>query len=175
MYKTPKNVDTLYCNQRKYRKYLKFNLEVPFIDISFGKAVKIMLKTTAKIFLIFILLVIVAVATGFTTYTLTKRLGDENAVEQVRAAQPPTEETNASAAPKPLPPQPKSVPDEYYNVRLEGTTIGVYSVNNGKEEFLYHANIYKNDLSADDLTLLQEGVNLMTLSELTGFIENFTS
>ena len=134
-----------------------------------------MLKTTAKIFLIFILLVIVALATGFATYTLTKRMGEENVVEKTRAAQPAVEETNSRTVPEILPTEAKPVPDKYYNVRLEGTTIGVYSINNGKEEFLYHANIYKNDLSADDLTLLQEGVDLMTLSELTGFIENFTS
>jgi len=117
-----------------------------------------MLKTTAKIFLIFILLAAVAVATGFTTYKLTKRLGEESTVTQTQAAEQEVKETASQPKTQTPPPSPKNLPEEYYSVRLEGTTIGVYSVNNGKEEFLYHANIYKNDLSADDLTLLQSGV-----------------
>ncbi len=135
-----------------------------------------MLKTTAKIFLIFILLVTVAVATGFVTYTLTKRIAEENLVETAEAAtsKDATNESDADTLSVPTS-EPVPVPSEYYTVRLEGATVGVYVINDGKEEFLYHANVYQSDLSADDLTMLKQGVKLMSLSELTGFIENFTS
>lgn len=134
-----------------------------------------MLKTTAKIFLIFILLVTVAVATGFVTYTLTKRIAEENLVETAEAAsKDKANESEATALSVPAS-EPVPVPSEYYTVRLEGATVGVYVTNDGKEEFLYHANVYQSDLSADDLTMLKQGVKLMSLSELTGFIENFTS
>ena len=135
-----------------------------------------MLKTTAKIFLIFILLVAVAVITGFTTYNLTKNAAMEKPVETVQAA---TTEPQASEPvgkrSSPVSTEERETLSDYYTVRLEGTTLGVYVINDGKEEFLYHADVYKNDLSAEDLVLLQNGVKLMNMSELTGFIENFTS
>ena len=143
-----------------------------------------MLKTSAKILLIFILLVIVAVATGFVTYTLTKRIADDDSVKKAETAESEKESDNPEAIAETA-----KVTDfknenkseksgdapEHYTVRLEGTTLGVYVINDGKEEFLYHADVYKNDLSAEDLNLLQQGVNLSDLSALTGFIENFTS
>lgn len=135
-----------------------------------------MLKTTAKIFLIFILLITVAVATGFVTYTLTKRIAEENLVETAEAAASKDSADKSEATSLSVPAsEPVPVPSEYYTVRLEGATVGVYVTNDGKEEFLYHANVYQSDLSADDLTMLKQGVKLMSLSELTGFIENFTS
>ena len=135
-----------------------------------------MLKTTAKIFLIFILLITVAVATGFVTYTLTKRIAEENLVETAEAAASKNSADKSEATSLSVPAsEPVPVPSEYYTVRLEGATVGVYVTNDGKEEFLYHANVYQSDLSADDLTMLKQGVKLMSLSELTGFIENFTS
>lgn len=134
-----------------------------------------MLKTTAKIFLIFILLITVAVATGFVTYTLTKRIADENLVETAEAASDASSQDSGANALSASADEVVPVPSEYYTVRLEGATVGVYAITDGKEEFLYHANVYQNDLSADDLTMLKQGVKLMSLSELTGFIENFTS
>ena len=135
-----------------------------------------MLKTSVKIFLIFILISAVALVTGFATYTLTKRVAEEKPVETVQAAV--QQEKPRSAGPgttSDAKPRKNETASEYYTVRLEGTTLGVYLIDNGKEEFLYHADVYKNDLSADDLKLLQQGVKLMDMSELTGFIENFTS
>lgn len=134
-----------------------------------------MLKTSAKIFLVFILLAVVALATGYVTYTLTKRVAEENIVETVEAApedqnSEPIRKTTAEHTT-----ETKELSPEFYTVRLEGTTLGVYVTNDGKEEFLYHADVYKNDLSSEDLNLLQQGVKLMDMSELTGFIENFTS
>lgn len=143
-----------------------------------------MLKTSAKILIIFILIVIVAVATGFVTYTLTRRIAREDMVETVEAAADETgDELNMTAHEASAKSDTKSEPrtedgeglPDCYAVRLEGTTLGVYVINDGKEEFLYHADVYKNDLSAEDLNLLQQGVELNDMSELTSFIENFTS
>lgn len=135
-----------------------------------------MLKTSAKIFLVFVLLVVVALATGFVTYILTRRVSEEDSVKTVEAAETEDEKTETvEVTVSEREPQDGDISQEYYTVRLEGTTLGVYAINDGKEEFLYHADVYKNDLSADDLVLLQQGVKLMNMSELTGFIENFTS
>ncbi len=135
----------------------------------------VMLKTAAKIFLIFVLLVSVAAVTGFVTYNLTKGIAEddgETVVRQVSAEAVPEEDMVAVPVDDIGEEPPES---EYYVVRLEGTTLGIYVAADGKEEFLYHADVYKNNLSADDLKLLQDGVRLMNISELTGFIENFTS
>lgn len=135
-----------------------------------------MLKTSIKILLLFILIAAVALVTGFTTYNLTKRVADEKNIETVQAAvyqekpQQGIRKTDTDSISEKA-----ETASEYYTVRLEGTALGVYLIDDGKEEFLYHANVYKNDLSADDLKLLQQGVKLMDMSELTGFIENFTS
>ncbi len=134
-----------------------------------------MLKTTAKIFLIFVLLVSVAAATGFVTYNLTKGVAEDDggaAIRQVSAETPPEDDLGVLPVGSGVEAMPET---EYYVVRLEGTTLGIYVAAEGKEEFLYHADVYKNNLSADDLKLLQDGVKLMNISELTGFIENFTS
>ena len=64
---------------------------------------------------------------------------------------------------------------EYYVVRLEGDDLSIYVVHNENEEFLYTEKVYKNSLSAQDLALLEAGVKLNSSSELTGFLENFTS
>ena len=53
--------------------------------------------------------------------------------------------------------------------------MGVYASFGGTEEFLYTENVYKNDLTKEDLSLLSSGVKLKNAEELTGFIENFTS
>lgn len=135
-----------------------------------------MLKTSVKIFLVFILIAVVALATGFATYKLTKRVAEEQTVETVQtvaAEEAPTQHIRETSGSKTS--EDNESQSEYFTVRLEGTTLGVYLINDGKEEFLYHADVYKNDLSADDLKLLQQGVKLMDMSELTGFIENFTS
>lgn len=134
-----------------------------------------MLKTSAKIFLLFILLVTVALATGFVTYTLTKRVAEENSISAVETVSAETVKPTAADKPQEQKSDTDSSLSESYIVRLEGTTLGVYVTDNGTEEFLYHTNVYKSDLSEEDLKLLQDGVRLMNLSELTGFIENFTS
>ena len=135
-----------------------------------------MLKTSAKILLVFVLLVAVALVTGYVTYNLTGRVAEERPAETVKAS---VNEMKSEEQLIPLRSKEKTEEqgnsDEHYTVRLEGTTLGVYVINDGKEEFLYHADVYKNDLSDEDLRLLRKGVELKDMSELTGFIENFTS
>lgn len=136
-----------------------------------------MLKTSVKIFLTFILVVLVGVGTGIATYTITRKLTAETPANAIQS-------TSAESTPVQSMPQKSDtqrtadIPDsalEYYMVRLEGTTLGVYVAYDGKEEFLYHENVYKNDLSAEDMQMLQSGVKLLSIPELTGFMENFTS
>ncbi len=136
-----------------------------------------MLKTTVKIFLMFVMVVLVAVATGLITYNITKKLTAETPANA--SATQPAEHTSAPR--RVDPPENVRTQDlsdkapEHYTVRLEGTTLGVYVSYDGKEEFLYHENVYKSNLSAQDIQLLQNGVEFLNISDLTGFIENFTS
>lgn len=125
----------------------------------------------------FILVTFVAVGTGFATYTITKNIMEEKASALTEAASVPdrypvevqaSTERVASGHDQPQ-------PFEYYLVRLEGDLLDVYVSHGGKEEFLYNKEVYKNDLSQEDTEMLIAGVKLQSASELTGFIENFTS
>ncbi len=136
-----------------------------------------MLKTTFKIFMLFVLVTFVAVGTGFATYTITKNIMEEKSAVLTETASVPdrypveSEDARESMASSHDEPQ----PFEYYLVRLEGDLLDVYVSHGGKEEFLYNKEVYKNDLSQEDTKMLIAGVKLKSASELTGFIENFTS
>ena len=136
-----------------------------------------MLKTTFKILALFVLLTVVGVATGLTTYTVTRRmLEEQNASAKVSET---VETRNDDAVSVGSDAEPKGNTSdtgfEYYLVRLEGDELNIYVSHNGKEEFLYNRDIYKTDLSNQDRLMLEEGVQLRSPSALTGFIENFTS
>lgn len=136
-----------------------------------------MLKTSVKIFLMFVLVVTIALATSLATYNITKKLTAEtpaNAADSVRlntAQETPSQDGQT---------QPSAIgtadrhPD-CYTVRLEGNALSVYVSYDDKEEFMYTTPISKNDLSAQDIQLLQGGMEFDAMPELTGFIENFTS
>ncbi len=136
-----------------------------------------MLKTSVKVFLLFTLLVATSLTTGFVTYTVTKRIIEEKAVTAQKSAEPytrtettvPTQKSDLEAE------KDTAVQFEYYIVRLEGNDLSVYVSHNGAEEFLYTERVYKNNLSSQDISTLEAGVKLNNSSELTGFIENFTS
>ena len=127
--------------------------------------------------MLFVLLVFVATASSLATYTATKRLIEKqntsDGFAQTRLL------TRERALPTVQPEaQPKTARDEefeYYLVCLEGETLNVYVSHGGKEEFLYNREIYKNDLSQEDVEILEAGVKLTSASQLTGFVENFTS
>lgn len=136
-----------------------------------------MLKTSVRIFLLFLFTVCVALATGFATYTVTRRMIEEEnssaaAATEAKAFPKATliSETNQSEERKD-----SAVQFEYYIVRLMGDELGIYVSHSGDEEFLYTEKIYKNNLSQRDIELLESGVKLKDTPELTGFLENFTS
>ncbi len=136
-----------------------------------------MLKTTFKVIMLFVLLVFVAVATGLATYTITRNMIEEqNAyAHQTSAIHQITNADNDKSKSTVQGEEAQTEKDEYYLVRLEGDSLEIYVVHSGREEFLYNRKVYKNDLSARDLEMLYSGVRLESASELTAFIENFTS
>ncbi len=126
--------------------------------------------------MLFVLLALVAVATGLATYTVTRNMIEEQFAyaHQTSAPQQITE-TDSNEREGDVSGTGSRNEDEYYLVRLEGDALEVYVAHSGKEEFLYNREIYKNDLSESDLKMLCNGVKLESASELTAFIENFTS
>lgn len=134
-----------------------------------------MIKTIGKMLVGFMLMLAVAAGSGYISYRVTsnilrREMADNSNTELVSAKQQEPvrlKDEDAEAY--------NAVSFDYYIVRLEGENLGVYASGNGREEFLYNEDIFINDLSAGDLELLQKGVTLMNLSELTGFMENFTS
>lgn len=136
-----------------------------------------MLKTTFKVIMMFVLLALVAVATGLATYTVTRNMTEEQ-LAQARQTSAPQQITETQADETDSDAQGRGTTEderEYYLVRLEGDALEVYVAHSGKEEFLYNREVYKNDLSESDLRMLHSGVILESASELTAFIENFTS
>ena len=130
-----------------------------------------MLKTTAKIILSFILVLLVAVATGVSTYFITTRLMNKDTPppDETQEANRDTNPTFRQSSVQP------EVPKIRYIVQLEGNALGIYVSQDGFREFLYHETIYPENLSPDDSQLLQEGVTFNSVAELTEFVENFTS
>ena len=133
-----------------------------------------MLKTVAKMFLGFLLMLIISAGSAYVSYLVTsnvikgrneteiKNVSAKRTEEKIKTVVPDKEETTVTLY-------------DYYLVRLEGELLGVYAVSDGHEEFLYNESVYVSDLSEDDLNLLGKGVILQSPSELTGFIEDFTS
>lgn len=136
-----------------------------------------MLKTTFKIFMLFVLVTFVAVGTGVATYTVTKNIMEEKASQVSETVSVPDKYPVESESGQGSVARRSEDPErfEYYLVRLEGDLLDVYVSHGGKEEFLYNKEVYKNDLSDEDKKMLIAGVKLKSASELTGFIENFTS
>ena len=136
-----------------------------------------MLKTTFKVIMLFVLLILVAVATGLATYTVTRNIIEEqNAyAHQTSASHQITDTDNDIGKNAVQAKEEQAEKDEHYLVRLEGDSLEIYVVHSGKEEFLYNRRIYINDLSERDLEMLHSGVTLESASKLTAFIENFTS
>ncbi len=131
-----------------------------------------MIKSVVKFSIVFILTALMAICATSTAYIVTKKVinSGDDAVKQgthapVDAAQAAEKEALEAKA---------LVPD-YYTVRLEGETLGVYAAFSEREDFLYNAEIYRTNLSAEDIRLLTSGVRLQNHAELTSFIEDYTS
>lgn len=141
------------------------------------------MKKAGIMLLMFAFVCVTAAASGFISYSLTVKMMDESAAvsarEELRA---PTATERREGIRNTMPESTSAVSDtapfteaDYYMVRLEGESLGVYACDSEKEEFLYNERIYTNDLSARDFSILEEGVHLGSISELTGFLEDFTS
>ncbi len=135
-----------------------------------------MLKTTFKIFMLFLLMVVVALSTGIATYNITKNIiEDESSSVAQASALSETRETSQVRGANVRNAENNREKFEYYLVCLDGENLEIYVYNDGEKEFLYSREVYVHDLSENDLEMLNRGVKLESVSELTGFIENFTS
>ncbi len=129
-----------------------------------------MLKSTFRFVLLFVITALVSAAAASSAYFITKNVLDEDTqaltshtAEASRLQTAPTDKAS------------DAMEFESYIVRLEDNSICVYALSNHTEEFLYSTDIYRPNLSAEDIRLLSSGVTLDTSSELTGFMENYTS
>ena len=133
-----------------------------------------MLKTVTKIILIFFGLAALAAVSATISYIITK-----NSMENRQMTQTPAQSVETGIfSPQNNAEKPEiseTAKFDWYIVRLEGDTLGVYARYGNAEEFLYGETVYANNLSYEDRELLNRGVVLETSEALTGFIENFTS
>lgn len=133
-----------------------------------------MLKTVTKIILIFLGLAALAAVSATISYIITK-----NSMENRQMQQTPVQSVETGfISPRndgETPELTETAKFDWYIVRLEGDTLGVYARHGGAEEFLYGETVYANNLSYEDRELLSRGVVLETSEALMGFIENFTS
>ena len=134
-----------------------------------------MLKVASKFILLLILLIAVAGVSAYLSYVVTSNVLQAETVA-IEKADNTQNNTKVREGEKGLSPKDNThIQLDHYIVRLEGEELSVYASSDGKEEFLYNEPVYVNDLSAEDIETLKNGVNLDDSSELTGFIENFTS
>ncbi len=133
-----------------------------------------MLKTVTKIILIFFGLATLAAVSATISYIITK-----NSMENRQMQQAPVQSVETGLlSPRndgENPELSETAKFDWYIVRLEGDTLGVYARYGNAEEFLYGETVYANNLSYEDRELLNHGVVLETSEALMGFIENFTS
>ena len=129
-----------------------------------------MLKSTFRFALLFVAAALISAVAASSAYFITKNILSK---EDVTPAA-----TTVEASPLTAPSDTKdtdAMEFEAYIVRLEENAICVYALSNKSEEFLYSTDIYRLNLSDEDIRLLSSGVTLDTSSELTGFMENYTS
>lgn len=129
-----------------------------------------MLKSTFRFVLLFFAAALISAAAASSAYFITK-----NALAKNNAPPTPTAVEASRAQPVSDEKISDTIEFESYIVRLEDNAICVYALSNQTEEFLYSTEVYRANLSAEDIRLLSSGVTLNTSSELTGFMENYTS
>ena len=118
----------------------------------------------------------IAVLSGFLSYTITSNIlkrrseakAENKSVETVSQKVVFAKESNLTETE-----EEKSF--KYYLVKLEGRSINIYASYDEYEELLFGEIIDVNSLSRDDETILHRGIRLGKMSEVTEFIENFTS
>ena len=112
-----------------------------------------MIKSVIKFSIVFIIAVFMALGAASASYIVTKRMLNLNSTaksDEVVSDEEKSEEGGSDFSSKAV------VPD-YYLVRLEGETLGVYARFSEREDFLYNAEVYKTNLSSEDIRLLSSG------------------
>ena len=64
---------------------------------------------------------------------------------------------------------------DYYIARIEENVLVVYASRDGKDEFMYTLDVRIEDIAADEIGWLEEGVVLDDRQSLASFEEDFTS
>ena len=135
-----------------------------------------MLKSIGKMIAGFVLMLAIAAGSGYVSYLITSHMLREKMVDEIQSVPTNVSDTSISRdIKKNTQSEDKEISFEYYMVRLEGENLGIYACSDGREEFLYNEAVFVQDLSDADLELLRGGVKLQNSSELTGFMEDFTS
>ena len=130
-----------------------------------------MLKPMFKFLLLFVITAILSVAAATTAFIITKNILSNNQQSNPSKTDPSLNTTYVAA--KDPTPEPSEVAT--YIVRLEGDSLNVYASNGENEEFLYNTTVYTSNLTPEDISLLSSGVTLSSPSQLTGFMEDYTS
>ena len=131
-----------------------------------------MIKSVIKFSIVFVLTIFMALGAASTAYIVTKRITNSGNKEAKEESLPMTDSIYAQD--KEVVETKATIPD-YYMVRLEGETLGVYAQFSEREDFLYNAEVYKTNLSAEDIRLLTSGIRLESHADLVSFIEDYTS
>lgn len=132
-----------------------------------------MLKSIVKFTIVFVLTAALAIGAASGAFWVTRRIIETNEGQQPMDAEKLT--NTVDAAENDLLESTKAISPDYYTIRLEGETINVYAAFGEREDFLYNAEVYKSNLSHEDIQLLSSGVKLESHADLTSFIEDYTS
>ena len=131
-----------------------------------------MIKSVFKFSIVFILTALLAICATSAAYIVTKKIINSGAdALKEESSKTIDAETMADEVLSEI----KALEPDFYTVRLEGETLGVYASFSEREDFLYNAEVYKTNLSAEDITLLTAGIRLDSHADLTSFIEDYTS
>ena len=125
-----------------------------------------MLKLWVRNTLLFFVVIAISTFAGWCAYTVTRNGREEDKATQVSAT---------GARQDDMLSQGDADDNDCYTVRLENEKICVYALIEGREEFLYSVDVYGPDLPQGDKLLLEGGVRLENASQLTAFMEDYTS
>lgn len=130
-----------------------------------------MLKPFFKFLILFVVVAFLSLTAATTSFIITKNVLMRNQQDNPPKTDAPMSADYVSAQT----PAPEAEEIDFYIVRLEGDNLNVYASTGENEEFLYNTTIYTSNLSAEDISLLSSGVTLKNSSQLTGFMEDYTS
>lgn len=116
-------------------------------------------------FSVFITTIIIA----YISFMYAYRFSAEKAAEALGAETSAIAETLVPLSPNDV------INIEHYLVRYTGDSLAIYAVCEDKEEFLYTLDARIEDISAEELNELKEGIILSDKQALASFEEDFTS